>query len=76
LSGVDDAFLIFDAWLHPTAEETLAGSSRLAVALAEAGPSMSITSLTNALAFGIGSIIPLPYIRLFSCKIYFFKLGF
>ncbi|CAG9538136.1 unnamed protein product [Cercopithifilaria johnstoni] len=58
--GVDDAFLIIGAW-NRTDIEMRNGTAvyktireRIAVVLIDIGPSITITSLTNMLAFGIG----------------------
>uniref|UniRef100_A0A7I4KHE9 SSD domain-containing protein n=1 Tax=Brugia malayi TaxID=6279 RepID=A0A7I4KHE9_BRUMA len=69
--GVDDAFLMISAW-NRTDMETKNGSAshktireRMAIVLTDIGPSITITSLTNMLAFGIGIFTtPTPEIRL------------
>ncbi|MCP9265642.1 Patched domain-containing protein 3 [Dirofilaria immitis] len=58
--GVDDAFLMINAWNRTEIEMRSGISSyktireRMAVVLTDIGPSITITSLTNMLAFGIG----------------------
>ena len=56
--GVDDAFLLLHSWLKWTrkagAQTSLANT--MAQVMEEIGPSISITSLTNVLAFGIGVV--------------------
>uniref|UniRef100_A0A0M3JA78 SSD domain-containing protein n=1 Tax=Anisakis simplex TaxID=6269 RepID=A0A0M3JA78_ANISI len=71
--GVDDAFLMLHAWnrLAP-AYDHLNGDERFRMiptmfgkVLEEVGPSITITSLTNAIAFGIGTTVSTPAIQLF-----------
>ncbi|KHN82903.1 Patched domain-containing protein 3 [Toxocara canis] len=71
--GVDDAFLMLHAWnrLAP-AYDHLNGEERFRMiptmfgkVLEEVGPSITITSLTNAIAFGIGTTVSTPAIQLF-----------
>ncbi|CAD5210926.1 unnamed protein product [Bursaphelenchus okinawaensis] len=61
--GVDDVFIFLHSW-HRTDHE-LPLRERVAHMLADAGPSISITSLTNLLSFGIGIWTPTPAIRVF-----------
>lgn len=62
--GVDDVFIILRAWdgtnMHSPVHE------RLAKTLEDAGPSITISSLTNALAFAIGILSKTPAVRTFS----------
>lgn len=59
---MDDAFLIIHAWLRKGSMDTL--SEQCASALKHVGPSMTITSATNSLAFGIGAITTdVPFVR-------------
>uniref|UniRef100_A0A915BTC9 SSD domain-containing protein n=1 Tax=Parascaris univalens TaxID=6257 RepID=A0A915BTC9_PARUN len=46
--GVDDAFLMIHNWFHSTEVD---GSSRLSTMLVEVGPSVTLTSFTNVVAF-------------------------
>jgi predicted RND superfamily exporter protein len=56
--GVDDAFLMVHAWQRLTRQQLLTArplanaAERLAYVLEDVGPSITITSLTNCLAFG------------------------
>ncbi|PAV56771.1 hypothetical protein WR25_05027 [Diploscapter pachys] len=61
--GVDDVFIFIHAW-HRT-KPSLDVKERMAETLADAGPSISITSLTNLLSFGIGIFTPTPAIYTF-----------
>ncbi|GMR36306.1 hypothetical protein PMAYCL1PPCAC_06501 [Pristionchus mayeri] len=61
--GVDDVFIFIHAW-HRT-DPKLGYRGRMAETLADAGPSISITSLTNLLSFGIGIMTPTPAIYTF-----------
>ncbi len=42
---------------------------RLGIVIAEIGPSITITSLTNALGFGLGAVAPVPEIQLFCVNV-------
>uniref|UniRef100_A0A0N5ADX9 SSD domain-containing protein n=1 Tax=Syphacia muris TaxID=451379 RepID=A0A0N5ADX9_9BILA len=63
--GVDDTYVIIGAWQDT--KRTLPSSKRLALSLAEAGSAITVTSLTSALSFGIGSFSTTPAISIF-CK--------
>lgn len=68
VSGVDDAFLMLHAWHRFYSEiEHLSDVERrrrlpevMAKTFEDIGPSITITSLTNAIAFGIGTTISIP----------------
>ena len=53
--GVDDMFVIVGAWNNLTEEEQkLPLEERMALALKHAGVSITVTSITDIVAFGIG----------------------
>ncbi|KAL3994386.1 Patched family protein [Acanthocheilonema viteae] len=62
--GVDDVFIILCAWDRTSIATPI--PERLAIALENAGPSITISSLTNALSFGIGIFSSTPAVRTFS----------
>uniref|UniRef100_F1KUJ6 Patched domain-containing protein 3 n=1 Tax=Ascaris suum TaxID=6253 RepID=F1KUJ6_ASCSU len=69
--GVDDSFIMINAWERlcdarrgkSLPNDTLA--ERLAKVMVDVGPSITITSLTNVVAFGISSFSPTPEVSLF-----------
>lgn len=62
--GVDDAFLMTHAWQR-MARQGYGVPERLGMVYEEIGPSITITSLTNFLSFGIGAFTPTPEVQLF-----------
>ncbi|KAK0405140.1 hypothetical protein QR680_017819 [Steinernema hermaphroditum] len=62
--GVDDAFLMLHAW-QKLAPQKCSVVDRLGMLFEEVGPSITITSLTNFISFGIGALTPTPEIRMF-----------
>uniref|UniRef100_A0A1I7RI20 SSD domain-containing protein n=2 Tax=Bursaphelenchus xylophilus TaxID=6326 RepID=A0A1I7RI20_BURXY len=76
--GVDDAYLMIHSWQRICSKQSkkrslaprnvLLGDSlrdRIAEVMVDVGPAITITSLTNILAFGVGTFAPTPEIRLF-----------
>ncbi|CAG9536764.1 unnamed protein product [Cercopithifilaria johnstoni] len=61
--GVDDAFIMIQTWTR--LKFIKSREERLAQVLVEIGPSISITSITNLIAFGIGYLTPTPQMSLF-----------
>ncbi|CAJ0582149.1 unnamed protein product, partial [Mesorhabditis spiculigera] len=61
--GIDDTFLMLAAW-HETSRG-LSVEDRIEQSMRHAAVSISITSLTDALAFLIGAIAPLPAVMYF-----------
>ncbi|XP_022090440.1 patched domain-containing protein 3-like isoform X2 [Acanthaster planci] len=61
--GIDDMFIMLAAWRKTSIKLSI--EERLGQTYAEAAVSITITSITDALAFGIGSITRLPAIRVF-----------
>ncbi|XP_072036052.1 patched domain-containing protein 3-like [Amphiura filiformis] len=62
--GLDDTYVVLSAWRQTDINDNV--KNRLSEALAEAAMSITITSVTDALAFGIGAISNFPVIRYFS----------
>ncbi|XP_077994721.1 patched domain-containing protein 3-like [Glandiceps talaboti] len=63
--GVDDMFIMIASWR--TTSPRLSVAERLGETFSEAALSITITSLTDALAFGIGAISNFPSVRIFCC---------
>ena len=61
--GVDDAFIIVAALEHTDKNASL--EDRFGEALKKAGASITLTSLTDFIAFSVGSISPIPAMRFF-----------
>ncbi|VDM50212.1 unnamed protein product [Toxocara canis] len=61
--GCDDVFIIVHAWRKTNQSDQL--GQRIAKMMEEAGPSITVTSLTNGLSFGVGALANTPAIRLF-----------
>uniref|UniRef100_A0A183BIQ4 SSD domain-containing protein n=1 Tax=Globodera pallida TaxID=36090 RepID=A0A183BIQ4_GLOPA len=61
--GVDDAFIMLQSWQHHRTIEC--PRRRLSCVMVHVGPSITITSLTNTIAFGIGFFTPTPQMSLF-----------
>ncbi|KAJ8042861.1 Patched domain-containing protein 3 [Holothuria leucospilota] len=61
--GLDDMFILISTWRKTYLKNSV--EERMKDTLADAGVSITITSLTDFLAFLIGSISPLPAIKVF-----------
>ncbi|KAI6188144.1 Patched-related protein 9 [Aphelenchoides besseyi] len=61
--GVDDAFIMLQSWNQHQHIKSL--KDRMALVFAHIGPSITITSLTNTIAFGIGFSTPTPQMSMF-----------
>ncbi|TKR87382.1 hypothetical protein L596_011787 [Steinernema carpocapsae] len=61
--GCDDVFIIQHAWRKTNKKDNL--ETRIAETMEEAGPSITLTSLTNGLSFAVGAFASTPAIRLF-----------
>ncbi|XP_066270101.1 patched domain-containing protein 3-like [Branchiostoma lanceolatum] len=61
--GVDNMFLLLAAWRRTSPRRSV--EERAAETFAEAGVSITITAMTNALAFAVGAITSFPGVRIF-----------
>uniref|UniRef100_A0A7E4VLW0 SSD domain-containing protein n=1 Tax=Panagrellus redivivus TaxID=6233 RepID=A0A7E4VLW0_PANRE len=61
--GIDDAFLILAGWRHSSGQTDF--ESRMGAALAKSGASVSVTSITDILCFGVGLVSQMPVVQLF-----------
>ncbi|CAH1251725.1 PTCHD3 [Branchiostoma lanceolatum] len=61
--GVDNMFLLLAAWRRTSPRRSV--EDRAADTFAEAGVSITITAMTNALAFAVGAITSFPGVRIF-----------
>lgn len=54
--GVDDMFVVIEAWKNLSPEErALSVPNKIATALKQAGVSVTVTSVTDMVAFGVGA---------------------
>lgn len=82
--GIDDMFVIMQAWNNLTPAERQQGlAERVGCALRRAGVSITVTSMTDCCAFAVGSITVLPALRYFCIYaavgiafVYFFQVTF
>ncbi|XP_076441160.1 patched domain-containing protein 3-like isoform X2 [Babylonia areolata] len=64
--GVDDMFVVVEAWKNLSPEETeLSVPKKIATALKKAGVSITVTSITDAVAFGVGASTVIPALSAF-----------
>ncbi|XP_013403203.1 patched domain-containing protein 3 [Lingula anatina] len=61
--GVDDMFIMIAAWRQTNPRDTV--EKRMEETLSEAAVSITITTLTDGLSFGIGAITDFPSVRIF-----------
>ncbi|CAJ0942847.1 unnamed protein product, partial [Mesorhabditis belari] len=61
--GVDDAFILIHWWNHY--KHYRERDVRMKKVLVDVGPSITITSLTNIIAFGVGFLTPTPQMSMF-----------
>ncbi|CAJ0963371.1 unnamed protein product, partial [Mesorhabditis belari] len=62
--GVDDVFIILRAWDRTSIDDPI--PDRMAITLEEAGASITISSITNVMAFVIGMTSSTPAVKAFS----------
>uniref|UniRef100_A0A0N5CGC4 SSD domain-containing protein n=1 Tax=Strongyloides papillosus TaxID=174720 RepID=A0A0N5CGC4_STREA len=61
--GVDDIFIITRAWDRAITSKDI--PSRMALTIEDAGPSITISALTNIMSFAIGAVTDTPAIKTF-----------
>ncbi|XP_045125930.1 protein patched homolog 3-like [Portunus trituberculatus] len=82
--GIDDMFVILEAWQSLSSEEQQQPlRERIGLALGRAGVAITVTSLTDFLAFAVGCTTVLPALRYFCIysaigivSVYFFQATF
>ena len=65
--GIDDAFVTLAAWEKTSIHKSV--PERLAMTYADAGASITITSLTDVISFFIGCAVPVPVCQFFCAYI-------
>jgi predicted RND superfamily exporter protein len=66
--GIDDMFVIVQCWTNMKRDTTNLGLSipdKMAIALKHAGVSVTVTSLTDVFAFGVGAVTKMPGLESF-----------
>ncbi|XP_070195122.1 patched domain-containing protein 3-like isoform X2 [Littorina saxatilis] len=64
--GVDDMFVVVEAWKNLSPEENaLSVPNKMATTLKQAGVSITVTSVTDAVAFGVGASTVIPALSAF-----------
>ncbi|XP_077863553.1 patched domain-containing protein 3-like, partial [Saccoglossus kowalevskii] len=63
--GVDDMFIMIASWRTTSPRTSV--PNRMAETFSEAALSITITSITDVLAFGIGAISTFPSVQIFCC---------
>jgi len=66
--GIDDMFVIMECWYNLSSDPTLAAMSipeRMGRTMRHAGVSVTVTSITDVFAFGIGACTIMPGLRAF-----------
>lgn len=71
LPGVDDAFILMHRWRARSSIQDRA--TRLRRVVVDVGPSITITSITNIIAFGVGFFTPTPQVTLTSFPLITFR---
>ncbi|KAI1713431.1 patched family domain-containing protein [Ditylenchus destructor] len=61
--GVDNIFIILSSWRATSSEKSL--DIRMSEIFSDAGVSITITSLTDLMSFGIGCLTPFPSVQIF-----------
>ncbi|KHJ81117.1 hypothetical protein OESDEN_19197 [Oesophagostomum dentatum] len=59
--GVDNVFMLLSAWRSSPSHETL--EKRMEDTFAEAGVSITVTSLTDFISFAVGCATPFPSVQ-------------
>jgi hypothetical protein len=65
--GVDNVFIFLSSWRATSARHSL--EERLSQTFADAGVTITITSLTDVISFGVGCLTPFPSVQVGSCAV-------
>ena len=63
--GIDDMFVIVQCWSNLHLDSTASITEKMGVALQHAGVSITVTSLTDIFAFGVGAVSRMPGLESF-----------